>query len=103
MSLVMSSNNCSCQKYSELAEAKIFQLSHRLNLVINQSPQYSRDILIWLKSICEYVGKFETMLIEWENKGSLDLECSQCKYTKKTENNLPQTLDTEPCWFDIDN
>ena len=97
----MSSDVCSCQKFSELAEAKIFQLSHRLNLVINQSPQFSRDILIWLKSICEYVVKFESMLMEWENKGSLDLGCLQCKYTKNPENNSPQ-FDTELCWFDID-
>ena len=98
----MSSDNCSCRKFSELAEAKIFQLSHRLTLVINQSPQYSRDILIWLKSICEYVLKFETMLMEWENKGSLDLECLQCKYTKNPENNSPRVFNTELCWFDID-
>ena len=85
--IIMPTDNCSCKRFEQLVETQISQLGHRLNLMTCQSPQFSREILIWLKSIYDYVINYEAMLIEWEHGGLLDLECSQCKYTKNPENN----------------
>ena len=88
----MELQHCRCSINADLAESKIFQLSHRLNLMIRQSPQYSKDILVWLKHTCDYLPEFEALLMQYEHKGDLELDCTQCKYTKNIQNNSPHPM-----------
>ena len=81
------SSKCHCLKHKEKAEEKINKLSHRLQLAIENSPQFNFEINGWLNNILDNFSKYETMLMNWEDKACLDLECISCKYTKNKKNN----------------
>ena len=83
----MDSSKCCCVQNQDKAEEKINKLSHRLQLAIINSPQFSFEILCWLKNVLDNFSKYETMLMGWENHGCLDLQCTSCKFTKNKKNN----------------